>query len=360
MKKIIISTGGTGGHVIPAQVIYDYLKNENKIFITCDKRGINYLDAKKYKTEQINVPKLNKNLLGIIPFIISFVTSMIKSYVFIKKTKTEILISTGGYMSLPICLAAKILNLKIFLFEPNLVIGRANLFLLNYCDKIFTYSKKIKNFPVKMLHKNFVIKPLLRKDIVFTKIKSKKKKNFFSLLIIGGSQGAKKFDDLFVNDLIKLSKKNKIKIFHQTSKENLKILKKFYFSKNVSFNVFSFVNKLNNIIKKCDFVITRSGASTINELVFLNTPFLAIPFPFAKDDHQFYNAQHYAKKKLCWLIRESEVKPKFIYKFIVNLIKNKKLLNQKKKNMQIFLRGYNWRKNSNLIKNLIKNEYKFR
>ena len=103
MKKIIISTGGTGGHVIPAQVIYDYLKNENKIFITCDKRGINYLDAKKYKTEQINVPKLKKliryySIYNILCYIYD------KIVCFYKKTKTEILISTGGYMSLPICL----------------------------------------------------------------------------------------------------------------------------------------------------------------------------------------------------------------------------------------------------------------
>ena len=88
---------------------------------------------------------------------------------------------------------------------------------------------------------------------------------------------------------------------------------------------------MHKIINKCDFVITRSGASTINELVFLEKPFLAIPFPFAKDDHQYYNAKYYVEKKLGWLIRESKVKQNFLYKFIRNLIKNKKLLSQKKK-----------------------------
>ena len=100
-------------------------------------------------------------------------------------------------MSIPICLAAKILKLKIFLFEPNLVLGRANLFLLNYCDKIFTYSKKYKKFTEKNEHKNFVIKPLIRKNIFLSKSKFKKKQKQFSILIIGGSQGAKKFDNLF-------------------------------------------------------------------------------------------------------------------------------------------------------------------
>ena len=79
-------------------------------------------------------------------------------------------------MSVPICLAARVLNLKLFLFEPNLVLGRANLFLLNYCEKIFTYSKKIKNLPNKMNHKNFVIQPLIRKKFFYLKKEIKKKK----------------------------------------------------------------------------------------------------------------------------------------------------------------------------------------
>ena len=114
-------------------------------------------------------------------------------------------------MSIPICIAARILKLKILLLEPNLVLGRANLFLLSYCDKIFTYSKNIKNLPKKMSHKIFEIKPLIRKNIVLAKTKVKKKQKEFSILIIGGSQGAKKFDDLFKKDLIKLSKNFKIK-----------------------------------------------------------------------------------------------------------------------------------------------------
>ena len=92
------------------------------------------------------------------------------------------------------------------------------------------------------------------------------------------------------------------------------------------------------MMQECEFVITRSGASSINELVFLEVPFIAIPFPFAKDDHQFFNAEYYVKKNLGWLIRESEIKQNFLY----NLIKNKKLLIQKKKicvNFKIIMIG---------------------
>ena len=353
MQKIVISTGGTGGHVIPAQILYDYLSDKNEVTITSDKRGVNFLDKKRYKTEQIEVPKKSQNLLTLIPFLFSFILSIINSYLFLRKKKINVLISTGGYMSVPICLAARFLTLKIFLFEPNLVLGRANLFLLNYCEKIFTYSKKIKNLPDKMNHKNFVIQPLISKKIFFSKNKLKKKTKNLTLLIIGGSQSARKFDYLFNEDLIKLSHKIKIKIFHQTNKRNLKKLKQFYLSKNINFEVFCYTNNLHKIIKECDFVITRSGASTINELVFLETPFLAIPYPFAVDDHQFYNAKHYVEKNLGWLIRENEITRNFLYKFIMNLIKNKKLLLQKKKYMHEFHKKYDWYNNSKKFKNFI-------
>ena len=87
--------------------------------------------------------------------------------------------------------------------------------------------------------------------------------------------------------------------------------------------------------------------------MFLEVPFIAIPFPFAKDDHQFFNAEYYVKKNLGWLIRESEIKQNFLYKFIMNLIKNKRLLIQKKKNMRKFQNNNDWKQNSDLIKNLI-------
>jgi len=353
MKKILISTGGTGGHAIPAQVLYDYISDKNDVIITSDNRGLNYFNKNLYKTKRIDVPKITKNIIDFIPFVILFTLSVIKSYFFLRKKKIEILISTGGYMSVPFCLAARILKLKILLFEPNLVLGRANLFLLDYCDKIFTYSKTIKNLPKKMRYKNFVIKPLIRKDIFLSKNKPTKKPIKFSILIIGGSQGAKKFDNLFELDLIRLSKNFKIRLFHQTSNQNLKNLKNFYFKNNISSQVFSYTTHLYKIIKKCDFVITRSGASTINELVFLEKPFLAIPFPFAKDDHQYYNAKYYVEKKLGWLIRENKIKQSFLYKFVRNLIKNKKLLSQKKKNMHKFHEIYNWYENSNKLKTLI-------
>ena len=333
MKNIVISTGGTGGHVTPAKVIYQHLSKGNKVYIITESRGIKYLNKNSFKHKLINIKKYNNDILSLIPFVISFVSSFYQSYLFLNKKKITTVISVGGYMSIPVCLAAKLLNIKIYLLEPNQVLGRSNKFLLKYCRKIFTYNKIIKNYPKKFYNKIVLIKPLLRKEIYFTKQVYESKSRIFKLLIIGGSQGALKFDEIFKESLSKLSKEFKLKVFHQANKTNTNSLQTFYKRNRINYEVFSFKENIYNTIKNCNFALTRSGASTINELVFLTVPFLAIPYPFAKDDHQFFNAFNYVKKNFCWLKKENEINTEFLYKFLRDLITKKNLINSKKKKM---------------------------
>ena len=156
--KILISTGGSGGHVIPAITIYDHLKENYDILISSDIRGLKYLDDKFYETLVIDTPKLN-NFITLPLSILKVCFLALRSLIILKKEKIQILISTGGYMSLPLCIAAWILNIKIYLLEPNMVIGRANKFFLKFCKKIICYSEKIISFPKKYKSKlNIIIK----------------------------------------------------------------------------------------------------------------------------------------------------------------------------------------------------------
>ena len=95
MKNIMITTGGTGGHVVPATILYQHLKNFN-IFISTDERGARFLDKKKYNIKIINVKKISKNIFLFPIQIFSFLSSILKSFIFLKRKKIEILISTGG------------------------------------------------------------------------------------------------------------------------------------------------------------------------------------------------------------------------------------------------------------------------
>ena len=147
-KKILITTGGSGGHVLPALTIYDHLKIEYDMFISSDQRGLKYFEIEKYKPIIVDTPKLKISIF--FPFVIFKVFLLIiKSLSILKKEKISILISTGGYMSLPLCFAAKLLGIKIYLIEPNMVMGRANKFFLNFSKIIICYSKNIIDFPKK-------------------------------------------------------------------------------------------------------------------------------------------------------------------------------------------------------------------
>ena len=175
-KNFLITTGGSGGHVIPATILYQHLSKEANVFITTDIRGIKYLDRDIYKFEIIKTPKLNNIfLLPFNFFLILFLT--LKSFFLLKSKKIEKLISTGGYMSLPLILAAKFLSINIYLLEPNQVLGQANKFFLKSCKKIFCYSEQIQNFPEKFKDKIVMIDPLVKEEIyeasLLTKVEDK-------------------------------------------------------------------------------------------------------------------------------------------------------------------------------------------
>jgi len=135
MKKILIVTGGSGGHVMPALSIYDHLKNNFEISLVTDIRGSKFVNESYYQFNLIDVPNLFSNLYLFPLNFIKFIITIYKSYFFLKKKNINFLISTGGYMSLPLCVASKFLNIEIILFEPNSVLGKSNRFILSISKK---------------------------------------------------------------------------------------------------------------------------------------------------------------------------------------------------------------------------------
>ena len=355
MKKILITTGGSGGHVIPSLSIYDALKDDYEVQISTDLRGTKYINNEIYNYSLIDVPNLFSNFL-LFPYnLIKFCLSIIKSYKYLKLNNFNILLSTGGYMSLPLCLASNLLNIKIYIFEPNSVIGRANKLMISFAEKIICYDKNLKGIPEKLVNKIYLVKPLLRKEIYKyqknkkTSIAEKKK-----ILIIGGSQGARFFDEFITKIIIKLSKINKIQILQQVinlnSKENIK---KLYQENHIEHELFDFDNKLLIKAVNYDLAITRSGASTISELAYLNIPFLAIPFPYAKDDHQYYNAEFYEKNKSCWLIMQKDIDENNFIDLTTKIFEDQNEYFSKKNNLIQLTKENTWEKNKSKLIELI-------
>ena len=341
MKNILISTGGSGGHTIPAKIIYEHLKNKFNLFMSSDDRGIKFLDKEKYNIKIINVPKISNNIFLLPIQIISLIGLIFKSIFFLRRQKIEVLISTGGYMSLPLCVASKILNIKLFLFEPNLVLGRANKFFVGNCNKIFCYSDKIKNFPSNLKYKISIIPPLLRKEFYNLKDSNINDKNV-NLLIIGGSQGAKSFDTIVQSSIIDLSKRYRLKVCQQTNFKNFQSLKLFYQANKIEYKLFDFNEEISILMNKSNICLTRAGASTLAELVFLNIPHLAIPLPTAKDNHQFENAFFYNQHGCNWILNQNEINNTNLTNKLSDIIDDKEAYLNKKMKMKNFSYQNTW------------------
>ena len=351
-KKILISTGGSGGHVIPATILHDHLLKKKDIIISTDNRGYKYLNKDIYKILIIDTPKLNLLLLPINFFKILFLS--IKSIFFLKKEKISQLFSTGGYMSLPLILAGKFLNLKIYLIEPNFVLGRANKFFLSSCEKIFCYTDQIKNFPEKYKYKKVIIYPLVREE--FYKIKTHKNDSEkFHLLIVGGSQGASIFDKNLNKSVLNISKKFPIKVIQQTHLKNISLLQEFYSKNNIEHEIFNYDKNFIEKIVETDICITRAGASTLAELSILNIPFIAVPLPNSKDNHQLENANFYLKKNCCWILEQNLFSEK-IEQLMEEILQNKSHFNKKKQHLSYLNYQNTWiNVNQKILNNLDEN-----
>ena len=348
-KKILISTGGSGGHVIPAITIYDHLKNVHEVVISTDSRGLKYLDINIYKIFEIDTPKLNRLIL--LPFAITKIFFLtLKSLFLLKKEKIQILISTGGYMSLPLCFAAKILNIKIFLLEPNMIIGRSNKFILNFCEKIICYTDNIIGFPKKFQSKLTILNPIIRKKY-YEKNSKKKIDKIFTLMIIGGSQGAKIFDEIMHESIVKIAKTYQLRVIHQTNQNNIIFFKNFYLKNKIENIVFNFDKNLDVLLKQSDLCISRAGASSLAEIALLNIPFIAIPLPTSKDNHQFENANFYKSKDCCWIIDQIDFDNQKFEDLLLDILKNEDDFLKKKKNLENLNYQNTWNNvNQNLLK----------
>jgi UDP-N-acetylglucosamine--N-acetylmuramyl-(pentapeptide) pyrophosphoryl-undecaprenol N-acetylglucosamine transferase len=273
----------------------------------------------------------------------------LRSLKLLKKEEIQILISTGGYMSLPLCIAARILNIKIYLLEPNMVIGRANKFFLKFCKKIICYSENIIGFPKEYKYKLKITNPFIRKKYYDKKLKENNNEKF-TLIIIGGSQGAQIFDKILHQSIINVSRIKPLKVIHQTNQKNIDVLKNLYFENKIDNTVFSFDQNLDLLIDQADLCITRAGASSLAEISLSNKPFIAIPLPTSKDNHQLKNANYYKDKGCCWVVDQINFNKIKFEDLLLNILSNKKEILLKKNNLEKLNYQNTWNNvNQNLL-----------
>ena len=312
-KKIIIASGGTGGHIFPAYSLANYLiKSNYNVILTLDNRGFKYLeDYKNLKLVKIpSSPLRKKNIFNFLFSIIKITFSIFKSLAFLILNRPRVIFGMGGYSSFPICIAAKILKIDFIIYENNMMIGKANKYLLPFAKKIFVSYKELEGIPSKYSDKVHQIGNIVREEMINKKLDNFEKKdiNKIHILVLGGSQGAKVFGEKLPQIFEKLKKsKIPIKIFQQCPIDQNDYLTKFYKDVKIDCEIFNFSSQIIDYYHKANLVITRAGASVLGELININKLFISIPLPSSADNHQLKNAEYYASKGFGFLIEEKDV-----------------------------------------------------
>ena len=310
-NKILIAAGGTGGHVFPAYSLAKFLtKNNYNVRLITDIRGFSYL--KDYKNLDIikisSSPLIKKNPIKFLFSIVIILFSVFKSVIFLLFNRPTIIFGMGGYSSFPICIAAAILRIKFIIYENNLIIGRANKFLLPFAKKIFVSYKSLEGISTNYNNKILEVGNIIREEIINLRIKNSENNLFeeIKILVLGGSQAAKIFAEKLPKIFEKLkNSKIPIKVYQQCQKEQTKDLSEFYKNAKIECKIFNFTNKIIDYYSKVNLVITRSGASALGELINVKIPFISVPLPTSADNHQLKNAAYYEKKGFGYLVHEN-------------------------------------------------------
>ncbi len=330
-KKIVIATGGTGGHVFPAYSLANYLKRKNfKVKLTLDKRGSIYL--KDYNNLNLikipTSPLIKKNIFKLFYSFLIISFSIIKSLLILIFDRPSIILGMGGYSSFPVCFAAFILRIKFIIYENNLIIGKANKYLLPLAKKIFVSYEELEGISEKYKDKVIEVGNIVREEIINPNISDEgiNKLESLNILVLGGSQAARVFAEELPQIFKKIKDSNiKIKIYQQCQKNQNDQLFQFYKNAQIDFEVFNFTSNIIDYYSKSNLVITRSGASVLGELVNFKIPFITIPLPTSADNHQYKNAEFYSKKGYGNFLEEKDIKIK-LYDLIISTFNDKSML----------------------------------
>ncbi len=327
-KNFLIISGGTGGHVIPAENIANYIlkKNQNCTLIL-DKRGYKYINNFKGKIHIVNSSNLSGNFISKIIGLINLIKGFIHSFFIILFLKPTTVISFGSYASffpmLSIILLKPFYNIEIFIHEQNSILGRTNKLFLTFTKKLllnFDISSKIKKKYKEKIH--VVGSPHKNsKKFINKKIKDN---NIFTISIFGGSQGSEFISNFSVN-LIKLIESEKIITTQYIFQCPENIIKKVSSSlKNLSTKVIikEYFNNIDEILNKTSVAISRAGAGFISDLIYYKVPSVLIPLPTSKDNHQFHNASIMHDHKVAVMISQKNCDLNEVKKYIYDIYKN--------------------------------------
>ena len=334
LKKIAISCGGTGGHFYPGLSIakeIDERQGDVVLFLfgRHAKKQAEIAAKEGIKTVIMDASSPSLSPLKFIKFTSQFITGFIKARKILKELKPQALLAMGSFASLPPAFAAKNLNIPLFLHDGNARIGKANRFLSAFAEHLATAFPPVNKETIKcptsctgMPVRQELIKNKTSKlkaiELLNKTYNSNLKPERPTLLVFGGSQGAKTLNDN-IHEALLMQALYDFQIIHLTGNEDTtENLKKVYDDSEIPALILTHTDKISFCYSSADLVISRSGGSTIAELtIFAKFAFL-VPYPYAAENHQFDNAEFFANSNAGIIIEDYAFTPETVAKLITD------------------------------------------
>jgi UDP-N-acetylglucosamine--N-acetylmuramyl-(pentapeptide) pyrophosphoryl-undecaprenol N-acetylglucosamine transferase len=299
--KVLMAAGGSGGHITPALAVAEVLKNAIS--------GVEICFAGSEKSLEVDlVPSAGYPLLalsakavvgtrgrGRLRAAVALGRALLKAREWLRQWRPDIVFATGGYVAPPVCLAARLMGIPVVIFEPNAVPGRANRWLARLAEEIHIGTAVVRSQLPRRDRVRLVGVPI-RSQVLFGN-RSRATRMYrldpdrFTVLVLGGSQGAHTLNGLMVETLRELGENEEIQFVLQSGPSDYQWLLSEVRRLPVRTWVRPFIHYMGDALAVADLVVARAGAITLAELCATGRPMILVPYPYAADNHQEANAR---------------------------------------------------------------------
>ncbi len=326
--RLVIAGGGTGGHLFPGLAIAEaFMEREagNEVLFIGTERGIEVqvLSGGVFPLKTIQaLPIKGGSLLRKARALWSLPKAVLEALSILKDFRPQLVLGVGGYASGPVMVAALLLGMKRAIHEQNVIPGMTNRLLRWFSQKIFiSFEETRKYFPKKktILTGNPIRKQFFSYCPTEKEEIGGKRKDLFTVLVLGGSSGAHRLNEKMSEALDSLEEiKSHLRFIHQTGSKDFDFISKIYQEKGFEAIVKPFIENMASTYQISDLVISRAGASTLAELALCGKAVILIPYPYAAHNHQLINAQRLVRLGAAKMIQDEELSGPRLAKMVLH------------------------------------------
>ncbi len=335
-KLVVLAAGGTGGHMFPARALAEELLQRGcRVALVTDKRGGGFGESlPQVETHFISATAiLGGGLVHKARGALNLALGYLQARRLLRRLKPSVAVGFGGYASVPTILAASAVGSRVVLHEQNQVVGRANRLLARRADAIASSFPQLSGLEGRASERVVLTGNPVRADIAEVGeqgYRLPREGAPFDLLVTGGSQGARVFNELIPAAVAQLPQalRERLEVVQQVRGDETNDVATHYKESGVRCTLQGFFQDMPERLAAAHLVVCRAGASTVTELAAAGRPAIYVPYPFAADDHQTGNAKAMAEAGGGWLMPQPDLRAEHLAEKLNSLMEDPGLLEE--------------------------------